>query len=155
MRIRTLDTAAAALFFAFGIWVVAQAFALGITSDAGPAPGTFPLIAGALVALFSAAALVRSLRDREATGDAIGLPEVAKVLGITVATVVYLAVFKTLGAFLPLPFLMIAISLIIHWRVDLPWLAIITAISIAFTFACYLIFEVGLRILLPEGPLGF
>jgi hypothetical protein len=69
--------------------------------------------------------------------------------------VVYLAVFGTLGAFLPLPFLMIIISLIIHWRVDAAWLGTITGISVAFTFACYLIFEVGLRILLPEGPWGF
>lgn len=155
MRLTTLDTVAAALFFAFGTWIVAQAFALGITSDAGPAPGTFPLIAGALVALFSAAALVRSLRHHEAPGGTIGLLEVARVFGITVATVVYLAVFGTLGAFLPLPFLMIVISLIIHWRVDLAWLGAITGISVAFTFACYLIFEVGLRILLPEGPWGF
>ncbi|WGF90474.1 tripartite tricarboxylate transporter TctB family protein [Marinivivus vitaminiproducens] len=155
MRIATLDTAAAALFLAFGVWIVAQAFALGVTGDMGPGPGTFPLIAGILVTLFAAATLVRSRRSPEGSDDVIGVAEIARVAGILAAILAYLAVFGTLGAFLPLPFLMIAISLVIHARTDAAWLGTIAAISVAFTVACFLIFDVGLRVLLPEGPLGF
>lgn len=167
MRVSTLDTVTTAVFLCFGIWILVRAFALGVVSEVGPGPGTFPMVAGILITVFSAVALVRSRREPEASTNtettstdtvitgAVTLPEVARVAGITGATLVYLAVFGSLGAFLPLPFLMVAISLIVHSRWEPKWLATITGISVVFTFACYLIFEKGLNVLLPDGPLGF
>ncbi|WMT91120.1 tripartite tricarboxylate transporter TctB family protein [Pelagibacterium sp. H642] len=155
MSIKLLDIVLAALFLAFGLYVIGSAFAFGITSDTGPGSGTFPLIAGLLMAVFAGGTLYRALRRENAPGAAIGIGEVARVAGLLALLGLYIAAFEPLGAFLPLPFLIIGSSLIIHWRTDPMWLAQLGALALGFTVVCYLVFAVFLRVLLPTGPLGF
>lgn len=157
MRLLKLDIAATLVFLAFGIWVLIQAADYGVSSQTGPGSGTFPLVAGLLIAIFSVLNLVRAATGNSPLKqeDALNMREIQKSVGIIVLIFLYIYAFGYLGAFLPLPFLMIGISLIIHWRVDPRWLAILAAFSLGLTVACYFIFEVFLNVLLPQGPLGF
>lgn len=161
-----LDVVASALILLFGLYVLVQAWQFGITSETGPGSGTFPLVAGAFITIFSVLNLTRSIRthstkksvdptDSELDVPSIHAGELGKVVIIVTLIAIYLALFPILGAFLHLPLLMIAVSLVIHWRTDLRWLVTIAAISVLFTIACYYIFEIFLRVLLPEGPFGF
>lgn len=155
MSIKSFEVVASALLSAFGLWIVMKAFDLGIVGDAGPDSGTFPLIAGLLIAVFAGASAIRTFRDGQAGSEAIGLGEVGRIGAIIFFMAAYLTVFTALGPFLPLPFLLIAVSLVIHWQTDLQWLATLIAISIVFTAICYYVFAVFLRVLLPMGPFGF
>jgi hypothetical protein len=159
MQIARLDLAFSALILGVGIWVLVQAADYGITSDTGPGSGTFPLVAGALISVFSAITLVRALRKRgaqaEADDERINVAEIARIMAILALIWLYIVALEWLGAFLPLPVLMIAISLVIHWRTDPRWLATLVGIAVSFSVACYFIFKVFLRVLLPEGPFGF
>lgn len=162
IQISKLDIAASAVFLLFGLYVLSQAWSFGITSDTGPGSGTFPLVAGLLIAVCAGLNLLRGLRrepplpeEEEAARLPITLGELGKVAAIVALIGVYMTLFPVLGPFLHLPVLMVAISLTIHWRMDPRWLVTITGISLAFTVACYLIFAVFLRVLLPAGPLGF
>lgn len=159
MSLARLDIAFSILTLAFGVWILSHALHYGISSEIGPGSGTFPMIAGLFVTLFSAATLVRAVRERKAASDSaqdrVGLAEIAKIAGILVMIALYVGLFQSLGAFLPLPLLMIGISLVIEWRTDFGWLVKLAVISVAFTVACYFIFADFLRVLLPVGPLGF
>ena len=155
MSIKLLDIVLAALFLVFGLYVIGSAFAFGITSDTGPGSGTFPLIAGLLMAIFAGGTLYRALRSGGNPDAAIGLAEVVKVAGLLALLGLYIAAFEPLGAFLPLPFLIIGSSLVIHWRTDPMWLVQLLALAVGFAVVCYFVFAVFLRVLLPTGPLGF
>lgn len=155
MSIKLLDIMLAALFLAFGLYVIGSAFAFGITSENGPGSGTFPLIAGLLMAIFSAGTLYRAIRSGSDPAAAIGVAEVARVAGLLALLGLYVVAFEPLGAFLPLPFLIIGSSLVIQWRTDPMWLAQLVALAVGFSVVCYFVFAVFLRVLLPTGPLGF
>lgn len=167
MKIETakLDIVASALFFLFGSWVIIQAFNYGIVSDIGPDAGTFPLMAGTFIAIFSVLNIVRTIRrfrgiDASEEGvrtghDAVHLTELIRIAIIVLLIAGYVAVFKSLGAFLPLPFLMLGISLTVHWRTDIKWLLTFVGISVVFTIVCYFLFAKFLGILLPVGPFGW
>lgn len=159
MQVARLDIAFSIVTLVFGVWILSHALSYGISSDIGPGSGTFPMIAGLFVTLFSAATLVRAVRGRkldpDALQDRVSLAEVARIAGILAMIALYVGLFQLLGAFLSLPLLMIGISLVVEWRIDFRWLAKLTAISVAFTVACYFIFAEFLRVLLPTGPLGF
>jgi hypothetical protein len=163
VRIDRLGVAFAAAMLAFGIWVVIRAVSLGVSGGGGPGAGAFPMIAGLLVTAFAAAELVRSLRKARAPQDrgpataenSIGASELARIFGILALIGLYVGLFETLGAFLTLPFLMMGVSLVVHWRTDPRWLASLAALCVGFTAICYYVFAVFLRVLLPVGPLGF
>ncbi|HCO55877.1 MAG TPA: hypothetical protein DIT93_12785 [Pelagibacterium sp.] len=155
MSIRLLDTVVTCVFLAFGLYVLWSAVGYGITSDNGPGPGTFPLIAGLLITVFSVGVLWRGTKFPEGEGVSIGIAEVAKVAGILAVLGIYILAFDSLGAFLPLPFLILGTSLVIHWRTDPKWMLGLLGLAVAFSVCAYFIFAVFLRVLLPVGPLGF
>ena len=154
MSIKLLDIILAGLFLAFGLYVIGSAFAFGITSENGPGSGTFPLIAGLMMSVFAAALLYRTIR-KSGLADTMDIGEVGRVAAILALLGVYILVFEPAGAFLPLPFLIVGISLAVHWRTDPLWLLQIAMLGIGFTVISYFIFAVFLRVLLPIGPLGF
>lgn len=159
MQLTRFDIAASVAAALFGAYVIVEAFLYGVTSDTGPGAGTFPLVAGILILLFSVINLVRTLRGAMPAAlrleGSVRLPEVARVGGTIVLIGLYIACFNALGAFLPLPFLMIGVSLMIHWRTDPRWLVTLVVIAVLFTTACYFVFARFLGLLLPSGPLGF
>ena len=158
MQLAKLDIVTSVTAALFGAYVIVEAILYGVTSDTGPGAGTFPLVAGILILVFAIANLARTLRgampDALRLEGSIQLPEVARVLGTIVLIGVYIACFDKLGAFLPLPFLMVGVSLMIHWRADLRWLATLILSSVLFTTVCYFVFARFLGLLLPSGPLG-
>lgn len=155
MQISRIDQIAAALFLCFGGWIILRAADYGIVSPTGPGSGTFPLVAGVFIVVFSAGILLREFVGRPGLGGRIAAMEVVRIATIVAMIGVYIALFGRLGAFLPLPLLMMGISLVVHPRFEARWLATLLAITVVFSVACYFIFAVFLRVLLPEGPLGF
>ena len=143
MQVKHLDVTVSVLFLVFGIWVAFQGVEYGVTSDRGPGSGTFPLIAGVLIVVFAFLGLVRDLLKGMADNGGITLKDLAKIAGIIFLIWLYIMLFDSLGAFLPLPFLIIGISLMVHLRLDPPWLLSITGLAIALTVTCYYIFAVG------------
>jgi len=162
VRVEKLDVIFTMVALAFGVWVLARAATYGITGDRGPGAGTFPMIAGLLITVFSATELVKAVRRRssaplveKSAENSVSAAELLRIVGILAIVGMYVALFPVLGAFLTLPFLMVGISLVVHWRVDPRWLLSLTALCVGFTFACHYVFAVFLRVLLPEGPFGF
>lgn len=155
MPVRSLDAFASAFFVLFGAWLIYRAWGYGITTDAGPGSGTFPFVAGLLVMVFSFLNLVKYLTNIQLVQPTIERTELVQIGTIVALIWLFTEIVDWLGMFLPLPFLLVAISLCVSWRVDVRWLLTISAGSIAFSVICYLIFDRFLNVLLPTGPLGF
>src|SRR3546814_14867750 len=104
MPTRYFALAASSFLALFGAWVIHRAFQYGITSDAGPDSGAFPLIAGSLVAVFSTLNLVRQISGPRAVEGRLLGAELAKIAGTIPPVPVHLAAAGPLRTFPPSSF---------------------------------------------------
>jgi hypothetical protein len=154
MSNRSLELAIAAFLFVLGMAIMVGALGLGVWSPIGPASGSFPMAGGLLLTGLSAVNFVRALRLEVGPGKLRGR-DALSIAGVVAAIAVYLGVVDFLGMFLPLPFLLVLLSLCVTWRTDPKWLLSMFAGAVVFSIGCYFVFKVFLRMLIAPGPFGF
>ena len=155
MSNHTLDLTMAAFLFFLGIGIVLGAVGLGVWSPIGPTAGSFPMAGGLLLSVLSVVNFVRALRRIEVVSGTLRSRDALSIAGVVVVVAVYLALVDSLGMFLTLPFFLVLMSLCVTWRTDAKYLLSMFAGSIVFSIACYYVFKVFLRMLIPPGPFGF
>ena len=146
---RAADLTTALLLMAGGLLVLWDSLRVGIGwSTDGPRSGFFPFWLAVILLLCAAGIVVQTIRrgDRRAfvTREAVGpvlrmlLPAAAFVLltqlvGLYVASAIYMAVYM-------------------RWIGRHAW-TVVVGLSVAFTVATFLVFEMWFLVPMPKGPL--
>jgi hypothetical protein len=117
-------------------------------------PIFFPRLAAALLGVLGAILLVRGHTRRQSLGDGEGFPfdriEVMRFAGGAAILAVYAALLDSVGYLLLTPAALVLLCVFLGYR---RWL-VITVTAVAFTALVYFGFRYGMKILLPEGPIG-
>jgi hypothetical protein len=137
----------ALVFGAIGILWVAIALGLPLWEGFAPQRGFLPLVYGILLAILSVIILANLIVGTQPSLPSQPIGKPLLILVILVATVTGL---RTAG-FGPSIFLMLVLLFIVIERLPLVWSLIAAA---ATTGAMILVFEIWLRVPLPNGPLG-
>lgn len=133
--------------------VVGIAFAWGATNysfgqSARPGPGYFPFGLGLLLAVLGALVLFTSMTIESEGGDPVGAFSWKPLIIIILAVAVFGVALPRLGMIVSLPLLIVMCSLAgeeFHWKDALISCIVLTAGS-------YLIFIVGLKLVIPVWP---
>ncbi len=145
---------AAALFFVLGAHVIQQSLQLDLWAKFGPGPGFMPLLVGIFWMVVSALHGANILIHSQEYQGPVPFPrgsaaaQVLLLFGILVASVLLVPL---LGFLTSVALLVVACLLLIdhyNWRKA-------ALASVVIVGACYLVFVVGLEVMLPTGPLGF
>lgn len=145
----------AAIFFALGLHVIQQSLELEIWAKFGPGPGFMPLLVGIFWIVISVLHAVNILIIQPKLyqgphpfphGD--NAIRVIVLFGILVASVLLIGVV----GFVTSLALLVAACLLIIERYNWRQVALATFVIVG---ASYLIFVVGIGVILPTGPLGF
>lgn len=133
--------------------VVGIVFAVGATnysmgSSARPGPGYFPLLLSIILAIIGAIVLFKSLTIETEGGDPIG--HIAwRPLLVTVASItMFGALLPRLGMVITVPLLIIMVSFAGD---EFKWRGVLIA-SVVLTIFTWLIFIVGLKLIIPMWP---
>lgn len=140
------------LLIAFAAAVIVMSWDLKITVRRAPGPGMFPLGLGCLIAMLSASILIENLNPKtpDKASKFTNKEGVAKILLLMGGIVAYALLLVPLG-YLISTFGLVAYIMIIQR--SKPKTTILTAAGI--TLLLFLIFQVGLRVMLPKSPFGF
>lgn len=151
LRTRTAELAVAAGFFAIGALVMVDSVRLGARwADDGPQPGYFPFYVGLLICLSSALTALFALRMPAAkNGSFVEARQLRLVLSVLVPSAVFAGLVGWLGIYLSGT---LFIALFMRWLGRYSWWKV-ALVSIGFSVAFYLIFEVWFLVPLPKGPL--
>jgi hypothetical protein len=157
VKIASLDRAFTILMFGLGIFVVASAWNYGLYRNNVPGPGFFPMIAGILITILSAAILVRDVSGRLRMIGDIAWPIVGAVVGLTFLIVAFVITAPIIGMGIASFIMMIVVGYLSEEdgkRKGLFPLKLIGA-SLAIVITCHLLFGALIKVPLLEGPLGF
>jgi hypothetical protein len=144
----------AALFLVLGVHVIQQSLQLEMWAKFGPGPGFMPLLIGIFWIVVSAMHAANILLHPQLVQGPHPFPHGATALrllllfGILLASVLLIPVLGFLISILLLVAACLKVMERYSWRR--------TALgSIVIVGACYLIFVLGIGVILPAGPLGF
>jgi hypothetical protein len=149
---RRNDLISSLFFLVCGLLIMAGSLGMPIGRLGEPGPGFLPLFVGILLALLSAALLIRSLRLKMSAQKTFGLDrkERFKVITMSLSLLLYCLALKPLG------FVLVTLVLLVFlFRVtgELSWKASIAG-PIIITVFFYLLFQVWLEVQFPPGPFG-
>lgn len=137
---------------ALGAYITATAWQWEYLGADGPGPGFFPLWYGiAMLALSAAMVAANVARRREPGAATVAWGEVARALGVWVALVACVALFKLLGFVISFGLLCSFIVAVMHRRP----LALAAAVALAGSAGFYALFPFALGVALPVGVFGF
>jgi len=153
MRNQRLDAYFTTGLLVLGMWIIWQSVGYGVFGPDVTGAGFFPFLAGCLLTISAAGALLRQRREA-ANSDTIAASEFVAVGGTIVATAIFLLCVGTLGMVFLTPLYVLAVSFFIEkpgtWR----RLAVVGAVAVGFSVFAYVLFDYFLRVPLPRGPLG-
>lgn len=147
------DAITAVVLLAFSAFMIVESLSMPISSQYGPGPGLFPLGLGILLAILSLALLWDGVNPKVADKPSKfqnkrGLLSSALVI---VGLVGYALTITWLG-YLITTFLLVIFLMKVVAKDSLKT-TMLTAVGV--TVLLFLIFNVGLGVHLPKGPLGF
>ncbi len=149
---RRLDLAAALAFLVFGLAFLVGSVRYGDVRAGIPSAGLFPCIGGGIMILLSVLQLVSIVKDKADRRERRFFPEKyswKRVTGSVLTLFLYAFSLKYLGFFL-VTLLFMAFSL--RFVEPLRW-RIVTALSVVTSVFFYFVFEIWLKVQLPEGLL--
>ena len=152
MKRITLSFVVASTFVILGIaglWVVVSRLPFSTPITAVGGPGTFPAIYFVIIVTFSAVLAVTELvktRHTESKPSAkMEKKDVARILLMIAAVVVYISVLDKAGFMIATPFL----TFVLLWLFGYRNIIISPVLAIGFTFFLYSLFQTFLKISLP------
>jgi hypothetical protein len=139
-----------------GLYILITSYRLGIGRFQQPGPGFIFFLSGLLLTTLSAIDVGRTLTQKAKTDDEKKIPlwrgvRWQKVLLVFVGMSVYVYGFDFLGSLLSIFLLMFFLFKAVE---PTPWWTA-TISSLITTLACYLLFQVWLKVPFPTGILGF
>jgi hypothetical protein len=153
MRNQRLDAYFTTGLLVLGMWIIWQSIGYGVIGPDITGAGFFPIMAGCLLTISAAGALLRQRREAR-NADAITAPELFAVGGTIAATAVFLLCIETFGMVFLTPLYVAAVSLFIEkpptWRRG----AIVAAVAVGFSAFAYILFDYFLNVPLPHGFSG-
>ena len=149
---RNPDQFSSLFWFIIGIATALTSLKYGFGTFQEPGPGFITFFGGLILAFFSLALFLSSLRDRESRGRLRGLwagLEVGKALYVVILLVVYMLVLRSVG-FLISTFFLLCLLFRVKAHYSLRRI-LITAFLV--TVGCYIVFDLWLKVQLPKGIL--
>jgi len=151
MKIATLDRAFAFAMVPFSLYMIVQSMHYGVLGANVTGSGFFPFIAGLMILLSSATILAGSKARAELGEEAIGLAQLKPLIGISIATAIFVALADIVGM-IPLTLVYIpAVAYCIEWPAGRKGHILIWSIAVVATALFYLLFDQALHIPLPWG----
>ena len=141
-------------FAALGAYIIGTAWQWEYLGADGPGPGFFPLWYGiAMLALSVCLVLASALRKPVAGSPAAAIEwrEIGRALGVWLALVVCIALFKLLGFVISFGLLCFFIVAVMYRRP----LALAAMVALAGGAGFYVLFPFALGVALPVGVFGF
>jgi hypothetical protein len=151
LRTRSAEIAVAAAFFAIGALVMYDSVRLGARwADDGPQPGYFPFYVSLLICISSAVTALVALRmPVENNRTFVEVGQLKLVLSVLIPSAIFAGFVGWLGIYVSGT---VFIALFMRWLGKYGWWKV-ALVSIGFSAAFYLIFEVWFLVPLPKGPL--
>lgn len=136
---------------ALGVYVVAQSAQWEYLGPDGPGPGFFPLWYGMALAVLSLALVVAAVKRRRWGERRTRWREIGRALGAWSAFAAAAALLPVLGFMVSFALLTAFIVCVMYGR------PVITGVAagVLGAAAFYLVFPLGLEVVLPVGVLGF
>lgn len=151
MKIATLDRAFAFAMVPFSLYMIVQSMHYGVLGANVTGSGFFPFIAGLMILLSSATILAGSKARAELGEEAIGLAQLKPLIGISIATAIFVALADIVGM-IPLTLVYIpAVAYCIEWPAGRKGHILIWSVAAVATTLFYLLFDQALHIPLPWG----
>lgn len=151
MKISTLDRAFAFAMVPFSLYMIAQSVHYGVLGANVTGSGFFPFISGLIILLSTAAILSDSKARAELSDETIGFSQLKPLIGITVATTLFVALADAVGM-VPLTLLYIpAVAYCIERPASRRGHILIWSVAAVATALFYLLFDQALHIPLPWG----
>ena len=151
---RTADRISGTFWLCFSVLIIVQSYRLGLGTLHKPGPGFLFFWVNILLALMSLVVLIRTWIGKGAEGAQSALfqgQNIPKIIFVLLSLFLYVILMETLGFILVTFFLFMFLLGIIEkkkWLLTVFMSGLVTVIS-------YVIFEVWLKSMLPEGLLGF
>lgn len=142
------DFVAGLMFICVGVGFAVGALSYTFGSSAKPGPGFFPFGLGALLSLFGAMVLFKSLTIESEDGEPIGAIAWKPLIIILGAILLFGFTLPKFGLVIALPLLVIVSSLASD---EFHWLAAVAS-SALLTLLCWLVFVKGLGLTIPMFP---
>jgi hypothetical protein len=157
MKIAILDRAFTLIMLGLGIFVMVSAWNYGLYRGNVPGPGFFPMVAGILIFLLSAAILLRDVSGKLRMSGAIPWRLAAIVIGLTVVICAFVLAAPVVGMGIASFVMMVVVGYLSqedgrrggHFPLKL------IGASLAMVIVCHLLFGTLIKVPLLEGPLGF
>jgi hypothetical protein len=145
------DAGSALVVFVLAVAAAGKAWQLPLGTVTAPGAGFFPFLLAVALALVALAIAVRALRRPAPPSAGAGPPGRLKLIAVTIALFVYVALLERLG-FVTSTFLLMLVLLraVQTYR----WPAAVGGSAAAAVLA-HLLFRVWLGVRLPSGPWGF
>lgn len=147
------DMIASIVLIAFSAMIITQALSMKIMVQFGPGPGLFPLIIGIVIGVLSLSLLFESINPKtpDKPSKFQNKAGILVALKMFAGLIAYVLLINTLG-YLIMTFLLVLYTMMVVEKCKIKT-SLITAFSI--TLIMFLIFQVGLKVTLPESPFGF
>ncbi len=148
---RAVELAVAALFFLFGLIVIAESIRLGHTwGPDGPRAGYFPFYVGLLICIVTGVTFLRALGDRvKAAKPFVMRGALKQVMRMLVPSIVYVILIKPVGIYVTST---LFIAYFMRWLGRYRWPMVI-GVAIGVSALFYGLFELWFKVPLPKGPL--
>lgn len=150
-RINQGDLWSGGVLAGLGVYIILQAKDWDYLTLEGPGPGFFPIWYGVAMVLLSLGLVISRLMRREARGEPVDWSEVARAMAAWTVFAVAVALLKILGFLFAFALLSLYVACVMYRR------PLRTGVAIGAIGAAvfYLVFPLGLGVMLPVGVLGF
>jgi len=148
---RTMDIVVALLLMGVAAIVITDSVRLGFRwrEIEGPASGYFPFYIGLIIAISSLVNLIRAVRSGDATKTFVTKPAFKQVLAVLIPLCVYVVVVGVIGIYIASA-VYIALFMWYFGRYPLPkGIGIGAAVSLVL----FMMFEIWFLVPLPKGPI--
>ena len=148
------DRISGTFWLCFSILITIQSYRLGLGTLRQPGPGFLFFWVNILLGIMSLIVLIRAWMGKKVEGAQPALfqgQNIPKIIFVLLSLFLYVILMETLGFILVTLFLFIFLLGMIEKK---RWLLTVF-VSIVVTVISYLIFEIWLKSMLPEGLLGF
>ena len=151
MKISTLDRTFAMAMVPLSLYMIVQSMHYGVLGANVTGSGFFPFIAGLIILVSSASILASSKARAELGEETIVLTQLKPLIGISAATVVFVALADTVGM-IPLTLVYIpAVAYCIERPAGRRGHILIWSVAAVATALFYLLFDQALHIPMPWG----
>jgi putative tricarboxylic transport membrane protein len=139
-------------FAALGAYITAEAWQWEYLGPEGPGPGFLPLWYGiAMLALSLGLVAANAMRERDPAAPTVAWGEIGRALGVWLALVACIAMFKLIGFVISFGILCFFIVAVMYRRP----LALAAMVALAGSAGFYVLFPFALGVALPAGVFGF